>query len=78
MVKCQGQNIKYLQKDLKRDIQVKYQGSSTHYTKVISKIKVFEKIGQSQKVNNNGSHGEVLLLGILMWNIKAKVLNVQK
>ena len=39
LVKCQGQKIKYLQKDLiTRDIHVKYQSSSTHYSKV-SKIK---------------------------------------
>ena len=44
LVKCQGQKIKYLQKDLiTRNIHVKYQSSSTHYSKVISKIKVFKK-----------------------------------
>ena len=40
LVKCQDQKIKYLQKDLiTRDIYVKYQSSSTLYSKVISKIK---------------------------------------
>ena len=40
--KCQGQKITYLQKDLiTRDIHVKYQSSSTHYSKVLSNIKVF-------------------------------------
>ena len=35
---------KYKQKDLiTRDIHVEYQSSSTHYSKVIGKIKVFEK-----------------------------------
>ena len=44
LFKCQGQKIKYLQKDLiKRDIHVKYQSSSTHYSKVFSNIKVFKK-----------------------------------
>ena len=44
LVKCQGQKIKYLQKDLiTRDIHVKYQSSSTHCSKVISKVKVFKK-----------------------------------
>ena len=41
---CQGQKINYLQKDLiKRDTHVKYQSSSTHYSKVIRKVKVFKK-----------------------------------
>ena len=44
LVKCQGQKIKYLQKDLiTRDIHVKYQNSSTHYSNVISKVKVFKQ-----------------------------------
>ena len=41
--KCQGQKIKYLQKDLTRDIHVKYQSSSAHYSKVNSMIKVLKK-----------------------------------
>ena len=44
LVKCQGQKIKNQQKDLTtRDIHVKYQSSSTHFSKVISKIKVLNK-----------------------------------
>ena len=44
LFKCQGQKIKYLQKDLiKMDIHVKYPSPSTHYSKVISKVKVFKK-----------------------------------
>ena len=44
LAKCQGQKMKYLQKDLiTRDIHVKYQSSSTHYSKINSKIKVFIK-----------------------------------
>ena len=40
LVKCQGQKVKYQQKDLiTRDIHVKYQSSTTYYSKVISKIK---------------------------------------
>ena len=43
LVKCQGRKIKYLQKDLiTRDIHVKYQSASTHYSKVFSNIKVFK------------------------------------
>ena len=44
LVKCQGQKITYVQNDLiTRENYVKYQSSSTHYSEVISKIKVFEK-----------------------------------
>ena len=42
--KCQGQKIKYLQKD----IHVKYQSSSTHYSKVISKIDFLKNRSHSQ------------------------------
>ena len=71
LVKCQGKMIKNLQKDLiTRDIHVKYQSSSTHYSKVISKVKVFKKYvklkGQGHRVKNNGVHGKVLSQGILM------------
>ena len=71
LVKCQGQKIKNLQKDLiTRDIHVKYQCSNTHYSKVISKIKVFKKLvklsGQSHRVKNNGTHRKVLSQGILI------------
>ena len=55
LVKCQGQKIKYLQKDLiTRDNYVKYQSTGTHYSKIISKIKVLKKEvklqGQAHKV----------------------------
>ena len=34
---CQGQNIKYQQKDLiTRNIHVKYQSSGTHYSNVLN------------------------------------------
>ena len=61
LVKCQGQKVKYLQKDLiTRDIHVKYQSSSTHCSKVISKVKDFKKwvklLGQSHRVKNNGTN----------------------
>ena len=50
--------------------------------KVISKVKVFQKWvklqGQGHEVKNNGSHGKVLSQGILMWNINALALTVQK
>ena len=52
------------------NIHVKYQRSSTHSSKVISKVKVFKKWvklrGQSHGVQNNGTHGKVLSQGILM------------
>ena len=74
--------IKYLQKDLiTRDTHVKNQSSSTHYSKVISKIKVFKKYvnlsGQGHKVKHNETYGKVLSQGILMWNIKVLALTVQ-
>ena len=34
--------------------------------------------GQGHRVNNNGIYGKVLSPGILMWNIKALALTVQK
>ena len=53
---------------------MKYQSSSTHCSKVISKVKVFKKwvklLGQGHRVKNNGTHGKDFSQGILMWNIK--------
>ena len=44
LVKCLGLNVKYQQKDfITMNIHVKYQSSSTHCSKVISKVKVFFK-----------------------------------
>ena len=46
MVKCQGQKVKYQQKDLitrKFNIHMEYQSSSTHNSNVINKVKVFKK-----------------------------------
>ena len=65
-----------------RNTYVKYQRSSTHCSKVNSKIKVF-KNGSNSKVKvtgkkNNGTHRKVLSQGIFMWNIKAQALTVQK
>ena len=63
-----------------RNIHVKYQNSSTHCSKVISKVKVLKKWvkHQCQGVKNNGTHGKVLLQGILIWNTKALALTVLK
>ena len=65
-----------------RNTHVKYQRSSSHCSKVISKVKVFKKWiklqGQGHRVKNNGNHRKVLSQGILMWNIKALALTVQK
>ena len=61
---------------------MKYQSSSTHYSNVIIKVRVFKKRvklqGQGHRVKNNGTPGKVLSHGILMWNIKALALTVQK
>ena len=44
LVKCQGEKIKYQQKDLvTRNIHAKYQSSNTCYSNVINKVKVFKK-----------------------------------
>ena len=64
------------------NIHVKYQSSTTHCSKVISKVKVFQKWvklkGQGHRLKNNGTHGKVLSQEIFMWNIKALALSVQK
>ena len=39
---------------------------------------VFKKIGQGNRVKNNGTHGKVLSHEILIWIIKALALSVQK
>ena len=61
---------------------MKYRSSSTHCLKVISKDKVFKKWaklqGQGHRVKNNGTHRKVISQGILMRNIKALALSVQK
>ena len=61
---------------------MEYESSSTHCSKVISKVKVFQKWvklqGQGHRVKNNGTHGKVLSQGIFMWNMKALALTVQK
>ena len=53
-----------------KNTRVKYQSSSTHCSKVISKVKVFKTLvklqGQGPRVNNNGTHGKVLSQGIIM------------
>ena len=65
-----------------RNTHVKYQSSSTHCSKEISKVKVFKKWvilqGHGHKVKNNGTHRKVSSQGILKWNIKALALTVQK
>ena len=44
-----------LQKDLiTRDIHVKYHSSNTHYSKVISKVKVLKKMGQTPRSRSQG------------------------
>ena len=79
----QCQKYWYPRKDfLTRNTRLKYQSSSTPCSKVIGKIKVIKKwvklLGQGYRVNNFGTCGKVLSQGILMWNIKALALTVQK
>ena len=70
------------ERSITKNTHVKYQSSSPHCSKVISKVKVFKKWvklqGQDHRVKNNGNHIKVLSQGILMWNIKALALTVQK
>ena len=43
LVKCQGQKVKYQQKDfITGNTHVYYQSSSTHYSYVINEVKVFK------------------------------------
>ena len=77
MVKNNGTHGKVLSQGI-----LKYQSSSNHCSKIISKVKVFKEWiklqGQGHRVKNNGTHGKVLSQGILMWNIKALAFTVQK
>ena len=65
-----------------RNTHVKYQSPSTYHSKVMAQVKVFKKQvkckGQGHKVKNFGNNGKVLSQGILMSNIKALVLTIQK
>ena len=72
-VKVQGQKCWYRRKSLANmNIHVKYQRSTgtTHCSKVISKVKVFQNWvklqGQGHRVQNNGTNKKVLSQGILM------------
>ena len=81
--RSQGKKYWYPQKGLvTSNIHVKYQRSNTHCSKIICKVKVFKKWvklqGQGHRVKNNGTQGKVLSQGILMCNIKALALTVQK
>ena len=61
---------------------MKYKSSSTHCSKVISKIEVFKKRvklqGQGHSVKYNGTHRKVLSQGIFRLNIKVLALTVQE
>ena len=52
------------------------------YSKDISKVQVFKQMGQTPRSRSNGekngTHGKILSQGILIWNIKAVALTVQK
>ena len=78
-----GKKQGYPQKGLiTMNSHVKYQSSSTHCPKFISKVKVFKKRvklqGQGHRVKNNGTHGKVLSQEIFMWNITSIAITVQK
>ena len=59
---------------------MKYQSSSTNCTKLISKVKSYQKWvkrqGQGHRVKNNGIHEKVLSQEIL--NVKVLALTVQE
>ena len=62
---------------------VKYQCSFIQYLKVISKVNISKKKkiklqGQGHGVKDVGTNEKVLLLEILMWNINALTLIIQK
>ena len=61
---------------------MKYKSSSTHGSKVFSKVKVFKEwtklLGQGHSVKSNGINGKALSQGIFMLNIKAIAFTVQK
>ena len=50
-----------------------YQSSSTHCSKIISKVNVLTKWvvlqGQGHRIKNVGAYGKALPLEILMWNV---------
>ena len=72
LVKCQGEKIKYLQKDLIiRDIHVKYQSSSTHYSKVISKNKFIKK-GHTLRSRSQGKKLWYQRIGLITRNTHVK------
>ena len=57
---------------------MKYEIYGTHCGKVINKFKVFKKKVKSQGKKYDSTHGKVLSLEILMWNIKALALMVER
>ena len=65
-----------------RNAYIPYESSSSHCSKVFSKVKVFKKWvklqGQGHSVINNGTYGTVLSQGIPMWIVKASALTVKK
>ena len=71
-------------KILSQYIHVKYKNSGIHFWKVITIVEVFNnnKIGKTPRsrsqVKSVGTHGEVMSQEILIWNIKALVLIVEK
>ena len=71
----------HIDKYLDTSANVQYENSSTHCSKVISKVQVFLKNwvklqGQAHRFKNNGTLKNVISQGIFMWNIKALALTV--
>ena len=71
--KCQGQKVKYQQKDhtcITSNIHVKYQCSRTNYSIFIYKVQVFKKVSKTQghghKVKRVDTHGKFLSHRVLM------------
>ena len=92
LVKCQDQNIKNLQKILSQGIFMwNIKALALTVQKLLARLK-FQREWQNDRQDknnmppdflsrghkNNGTHGKVLSQGILMWNIKALTLTVQK
>ena len=73
--RTQGQNCWFQREDLvSENIHLKlYQSSSTHCSKVNSKVNALTKWvglqGQGHRIKNVCAHGKALPLEILMWNV---------
>ena len=74
----QGQGLKVKNNGTHgKDTQVKYQRSSTHCSKVISKVKVFTKLvklqSQGNRVKNNGTRKGIKALALVVQTLLARL-----